>query len=79
VGSYKALKRHPAAGHGDHLDRVHSDQIVLEMIRLGRLVRLKKGKGSPPEKKHHGLKKERMLTLNSGRFFQNGGVTIMAM
>jgi hypothetical protein len=24
---------------GDHLDRVHSDQMVLEMIRRGRLVR----------------------------------------
>jgi hypothetical protein len=24
---------------GDHLDRVHSDQMVLEMIRQGRLVR----------------------------------------
>ncbi len=23
---------------GDHLDRVHSDQMVLEMIRRGRLV-----------------------------------------
>jgi hypothetical protein len=23
---------------GDHLDRVHSDQMVLEMIRQGRLV-----------------------------------------
>jgi hypothetical protein len=23
---------------GDHLDQVHSDQIVLEMIRQGRLV-----------------------------------------
>jgi hypothetical protein len=24
---------------GDHLDQVHSDQMVLEMIRQGRLVR----------------------------------------
>jgi hypothetical protein len=34
-----ALKGYPAAGQGDHLDRVHSDQMVLEMIRRGRLVR----------------------------------------
>jgi hypothetical protein len=27
------------AGQGDHLDRVHSDQMVLDMSRLERLVR----------------------------------------
>jgi hypothetical protein len=31
------LKGHPAASQGNHLDRVHSDQMVLEMIRWGRL------------------------------------------
>jgi hypothetical protein len=34
-GSYYALKRHVAQGHRDHLDRVHSDQKILEMIRQG--------------------------------------------
>jgi hypothetical protein len=29
------LKEHPAASQGDHLDRVHSVQMVLEMIRRG--------------------------------------------
>ncbi len=29
------LKGHPAASQVDHLDRVHSDQMVLEMIRWG--------------------------------------------
>jgi hypothetical protein len=41
------LKGHPAASQGDHLDQVHSDQIVLEMIRRGRLVRLSKAQQRP--------------------------------
>ncbi len=32
---YQALKGHPAAGQGDHLDRVRSDQMFLEIIRRG--------------------------------------------
>jgi hypothetical protein len=39
AGSYWALKGHPASSQGDHQDRVHSDQMVLAMIRRGRLVR----------------------------------------
>ncbi len=39
MGSYEALKGYPEACQGDHLDRVHSDQMLLEMIRRGRLVR----------------------------------------
>jgi hypothetical protein len=35
MGSYEALKGHPAASQGDHLDRVHSDQMILEIIRRG--------------------------------------------
>jgi hypothetical protein len=35
MGSYYVLKGHPAAIQGDHLDRVHSDQMVLEMIKGG--------------------------------------------
>jgi hypothetical protein len=33
------LKRHPAASQGDHIDLVHPDQMVLKMIRQGKLVR----------------------------------------
>ncbi len=36
MGSCSALKGHPASSQGDHLDQVHSDQMVLEMIRWGR-------------------------------------------
>ncbi len=39
MGSYWALKGHPASSQGDHRDRVHSDQMVLAMIRRGRLIR----------------------------------------
>jgi hypothetical protein len=39
MGSYWALKGHPASSQGDHRDRVHSDQMVLAAIRQGRLVR----------------------------------------
>ena len=39
MGSYEALKGHPASSQEDQLDRVHSDQMVLKMIRWGRLVR----------------------------------------
>jgi hypothetical protein len=39
TGSFSVLKGHPAAGQGDHLDRVHLDQMVLVMIRRGRLDR----------------------------------------
>jgi hypothetical protein len=38
TGSYYALKEHSASSQGDHFGRVHSDQMVLEMIRRGRLV-----------------------------------------
>ncbi len=41
------LREHPAASQGDHLDRVHSDQIVFEMIRQGRLVRKSKAQRRP--------------------------------
>jgi hypothetical protein len=37
-GSYYALKGHIAQNQGDHLDRVLSDQKVLEKIRRGWLV-----------------------------------------
>jgi hypothetical protein len=39
TGSYWELKGHPVSSKGDHRDRVHSDQMVLAMIRQGRLVR----------------------------------------
>ncbi len=39
MGSYWALKKHPASSQGDHRDRVHSDQMVLAIIRRGRQVR----------------------------------------
>jgi hypothetical protein len=39
TGSYLVLMGHPASSQGDHLDRVHSDQMVLKMIRRGRQVR----------------------------------------
>jgi hypothetical protein len=35
MGSYYTLKGHPASSQGG---QVHSDQMVLEMIRWGRLV-----------------------------------------
>ncbi len=35
MGSYYALKGHPVASQGDHLDWAYSDQMVLEMIRRG--------------------------------------------
>jgi hypothetical protein len=35
VGSYWAPKGHPASSQGDHRNRVHSDQMVLAMIRPG--------------------------------------------
>jgi hypothetical protein len=38
MASYYALNILVQA-KGDHLDRVHSDQMVLEMIRRGRLVK----------------------------------------
>jgi hypothetical protein len=38
AGSYYALENILLQAKGDHLDRVHSDQIVLEMIRRGRLA-----------------------------------------
>jgi hypothetical protein len=44
--SYHALKGHIAQAKGDHLDRVHSDQVVLEMIRRGRLFFVIEGKES---------------------------------
>ncbi len=47
MGSYWALKRHPASSQGDHWDRVHSDQMVLAMIRQGRLVRWSKAQRRP--------------------------------
>ncbi len=34
-GFYYALKGHIVQSQGDHLDRVHSDQMVLKMIRRG--------------------------------------------
>jgi hypothetical protein len=36
--SYYELKGHSVVGQGDHLDRVHSDQKVLKLIRWGMLV-----------------------------------------
>jgi hypothetical protein len=39
MGSDYVLKRHSASGQGDHLYWVHTDQMVLEMMKLGRLVR----------------------------------------
>ncbi len=39
TGSYWALKGHPASSQEDHRDQVHSDQMVLAMIRRGRLFR----------------------------------------
>ena len=38
MGSYWALKGHLSSSQGDHWDRVHSDQMVLAMVRRGRLV-----------------------------------------
>jgi hypothetical protein len=38
MGYYYALKGHSASSQGDHLGRIHLDQMVLEMIRQGRLV-----------------------------------------
>jgi hypothetical protein len=36
MGSYWALKGHLTSSQGDHWDRVHSDQMVLTMVRRGR-------------------------------------------
>jgi hypothetical protein len=33
MGSYWALKGHLTSSQGDHWDRVHSDQMVLAMVR----------------------------------------------
>ncbi len=38
---------HPTSGQGDHLDQVHSDHMVLEMIRQGRLVQKSKAQQRP--------------------------------
>jgi hypothetical protein len=46
VGAYWALKRHAAQSQGDHLDRVQSDQKVLEIIRRGKLVLVIRGQES---------------------------------
>jgi hypothetical protein len=46
--------------------------MVLEMIRLGRLIRLKRAKVAC-QRKSTMDKKQRTLTLNSGRFFRMEG------
>jgi hypothetical protein len=68
-GSYYALKGHVVQGckaKGDHLDRVHSDEIVLEIIRWGRLVLVIRGQESQ-SRRVSGLSPLRSMVLMIAR------------
>jgi hypothetical protein len=52
-GSYLALKRHITQSKEDHLDRVHSDQNVLNGIRQGRLVLVIEGQDCQTNSRDH--------------------------